>query len=30
MATPPRLIPLLQQFDFARGRLADLFRARRG
>lgn len=23
MATPPRLIPLLQQFDFARGRLAD-------
>jgi hypothetical protein len=22
MATPPRLIPLLQQFDFARGRLA--------
>nr|WTB29429.1 DinB family protein [Streptomyces sp. NBC_00830] len=23
MVTPPRLIPLLQQFDFARGRLAD-------
>ncbi|WP_392668215.1 DinB family protein [Streptomyces sp. LN785] len=23
MATPPRLIPLLQQFDFARERLAD-------
>ncbi|HEY0539828.1 MAG TPA: DinB family protein [Actinoallomurus sp.] len=23
MATPPRLIPLLQQFDFARKRLAD-------
>ncbi|MGW3660590.1 DinB family protein [Streptomyces sp. NPDC005151] len=23
MATPPRLIPLLQQFDFARGRLTD-------
>ncbi|MFD5061080.1 DinB family protein [Streptomyces sp. NPDC058394] len=23
MATSPRLIPLLQQFDFARGRLAD-------
>lgn len=23
MTTPPRLIPLLRQFDFARGQLAD-------
>ena len=26
MTTPPRLVPLLQQFDFARNRLADRMR----